>query len=411
LQIVKKQADLIKATKKGSIEEGFARLDALTRIGNQVFGIAGGKDANYLPIVAPVSYPHIWNTSWFTWVQYDGSILQPMVRNAGEALGVVAAVNLTGKGDAAFESSVNFETLHAMETQLAGTKPPLPNKAFDGLQSPKWPENVLGKIDPAKAEAGRALYEKLCQGCHLPAPNTTAFWDDKHWVSLPGSKQRYLDVQLIELDEIGTDPAQAQVLGSRKVDTTGMGINTKVWLPDAPKVPAGEKYKSLGACKESATLTDGPALDYGAALGAVVQQTINRWYAKSGLSKDKQLEFDGDRPNCLNPYPMYKARPLNGVWSTPPFLHNGSIPSLDALLSPASERPVKFWLGNLEFDPKVVGLVSSKIKGGTEIDTSIPGNRNTGHEFDDKPKGSKGVIGPRLKPEERAAVIEYLKTL
>ena len=51
-----------------------------------------------------------------------------------------------------------------------------------------------------------------------------------------------------------------------------------------------------------------------------------------------------------------------------------------------------------------------KLSGGFEFDTTIRGNLNTGHEFDDAPE-SKGVIGPWLKPAERLAIIEYLKTL
>ena len=43
---------------------------------------------------APANYPQIWDTAWFDWVQYNGSIRMPMARNMGEALGVGAVVNL-----------------------------------------------------------------------------------------------------------------------------------------------------------------------------------------------------------------------------------------------------------------------------------------------------------------------------
>ena len=39
-------------------------------------------------------FPRIWNAPWFDWVQYNGSIQQPMVRNAGEALGVGAYLSV-----------------------------------------------------------------------------------------------------------------------------------------------------------------------------------------------------------------------------------------------------------------------------------------------------------------------------
>ena len=44
---------------------------------------------------APVSFPPIWTVPWFLWAQYDASIEQPLIRNAGEALGVSALVNLS----------------------------------------------------------------------------------------------------------------------------------------------------------------------------------------------------------------------------------------------------------------------------------------------------------------------------
>jgi hypothetical protein len=107
---------------------------------------------------------------------------------------------------------------------------------------------------------------------------------------------------------------------------------------------------------------------------------------------------------------IYKARPLNGIWAVAPFLHNGSVPNLYLLLSPRSERPDKFWSGSKRFDPVHVGYDPAPFDGATEFDTSHPGNSNAGHEFRDGPRG-KGVIGPLLSPDERMALIAYLKSL
>ena len=93
-----------------SILEGYGRLDALNRIGNQVFSIDLKKPENYAGSSAPVHYPRIWNTPWFDWVQYNGSIMQPMVRNAGESLGVSAELNLTDPSKGLYKSSVNVES-------------------------------------------------------------------------------------------------------------------------------------------------------------------------------------------------------------------------------------------------------------------------------------------------------------
>ena len=105
LTAVWNQLDVIRKLDKKvaemSVEEGYGRLDALNRIGNQVFGLFMGPEAgekNYAATTAPVNFPHIWTTPWFDWVQYNASIMQPMVRNAGEALGVSAFTNLRDPG-------------------------------------------------------------------------------------------------------------------------------------------------------------------------------------------------------------------------------------------------------------------------------------------------------------------------
>ena len=111
--------------------------------------------------------------------------------------------------------------------------------------------------------------------------------------------------------------------------------------------------------------------------------------------------------------PVYKARPLDGIWAVPPFLHNGSVPTIEDLLRPVSDRPKTFCLGAGEYDPKKLGYKSSCVSGTTVTDTGIAGNLNTGHEFKDIKAGTteQGVIGRGLKPSEREALIEYLKSL
>jgi len=125
-----------------AVEEGFGRLDALNRIGNEVFftDLRGRGDfeayrGNYATHDAPVSFPPLWDTPWFEWVQYDGSIMQPMVRNAGEALGVRAKVNLKTPGEKLFASLVDVEQIDWMERRLAGDKHPTAAPAgFKGLR-------------------------------------------------------------------------------------------------------------------------------------------------------------------------------------------------------------------------------------------------------------------------------------
>ena len=359
-----------------SVEEGFGRLDALNRIGNQVFAINTRQPENYAATSAPVNFPHIWGASWFDWVQYNGSIQQPMVRNAGEALGLATPVVLGGEASQLLRSQLQTRTLVRMEQLLAG---PQPKGRFAGLRAPAWPEDVLPKIDQVLAAEGAALYVTHCQGCHRPAPNSATFWAPELWERIGGGLS-VLKLKLIPITEIGTDPAQAVDMINRRVAV----------LP------------ALGI-KETR---------FGLALGELVAATVKRAYDDEvpPVPTAERAALDGFRPNGIRAEPAYKARPLDGIWATPPFLHNGSVPTLYALLTPPGERPTVFHLGNRNYDPVDVGYVTTPLDGDFTLDTTKRGNLNTGHAFDDGPRGN-GVIGPKLTPRERRALVEYLKTL
>jgi hypothetical protein len=132
------------------------------------------------------------------------------------------------------------------------------------------------------------------------------------------------------------------------------------------------------------------------------------------LTEAERKRIDGYMPNELRGELAYKVRPLNGVWATPPYLHNASVPSVYALLSPIEDRPKRFYLGNREYDPVNLGYRTDYLANGFEFDTSIRGNSNSGHQFRkeyDEKKPVKGIIGPALSPDDRKALIEYLKTL
>ncbi|MEI9986808.1 MAG: hypothetical protein WDN69_28785 [Aliidongia sp.] len=79
------------------------------------------------------------------------------------------------------------------------------------------------------------------------------------------------------------------------------------------------------------------------------------------------------------------------------YLHNGSVPTIYALLSPAKERPAKFYLGRREYDPVNLGYQYGELSGGFEFDTTIPGNRNSGHEFDNAPMAAALSVANSLQ--------------
>ncbi|MCE7915728.1 MAG: ribonuclease E, partial [Nitrosomonas sp. PRO4] len=120
------------------------------------------------------------------------------------------------------------------------------------------------------------------------------------------------------------------------------------------------------------------------------------------------------------PLSAYKARALNGIWATAPYLHNGSVPTLYDLLLPKKRegdpddgeyRPDQFEVGSREFDPAKVGLKSSGYEGFT-FNTDLKGNSNAGHEYaSGKTAQLDGRILKPLNKEERLDLLEYLKTL
>jgi len=406
---IKTIKDIINDRKK-STTEGFTRLDALNRIGNAVFGTDTGNLENVAITDAPVNYPHIWNTSWFLWVQYDASIMGPMIRNAGEAMGVAAYVKLEQNSPDNFDSSVKLDNLFWMESLLGGTIPPTKNKKFYGLQHPEWRADIFGEIDRKKHAQGARLYAELCQKCHLPPMDSEQFWSDTYWTKPDERNLSYLDLPIVDIDYIGTDPQEALVLMKRKVNTNNIGLNTTVYLENKKWFTKGPVYYGSKStdCKP-VTVVDGESELFSLSLGAAVQSVNNYWYKIHNTPKSQQEKMNGYRKNCLRAPYAYKARPLNGIWATAPFLHNGSVPNIYALLSPVQERPNKFYLGSLDYDTQKMGYKMIKAEGFFELDTAITGNSNKGHEFSNTP--GKGVIGRGLSEEERYQLIEYLKDI
>ena len=110
----------------------------------------------------------------------------------------------------------------------------------------------------------------------------------------------------------------------------------------------------------------------------------------------------------------YQAPPLDGIWATAPYLHNGSVPTLYHLLN-SSERPARFRrppsTDFAHYDRDKVGWTFEPVDSPPDptlppfearflYDTSRFGLSNRGHTFGDK-----------LSEAERMDVIEYLKTL
>ncbi|HSS65512.1 MAG TPA: hypothetical protein VLS27_13840 [Gammaproteobacteria bacterium] len=123
------------------------------------------------------------------------------------------------------------------------------------------------------------------------------------------------------------------------------------------------------------------------------------WFNKS---------FYGRRARAA-PAPGYYAPPLDGIWATAPYLHNGSVPTIESLLD-SSRRPEKWArsFDSTDYDEKALGWRYTEPTVEPQdpeerrriYDTSRHGYSNRGHSY-----------GDGLTPDERKAVLEYLKTL
>ncbi|MGN8276935.1 di-heme-cytochrome C peroxidase [Pseudomonas sp. SMN5] len=361
-------------------EEGPGRTDAFGRIANASFGDAISPD-NYRVANAPVDYPQLWDIWTFDWVQWNGSAQQPMARNVGEALGVGATLSFfdaQGKplqGDARYPSSVRVRDLNKIEETLQLLKPPA------------WPEALLGAVDRPLAAKGRTLFAENCAGCHVPKV-------------IQGPDRPVQQLHMLPVQVIGTDPGTANNIADHRFDLTSLGwdpaelAKLEVQLHPTPTEPLD--LSQISVAKGLAYVT------------AFVE---NRAYRDAGVTPVERPALDGfGLPIGVRELRAYKARPLAGVWATPPFLHNGSVPTIYQLLSPQDERATRFYKGSFEYDPRHLGYRTEDFTNGFLFDTRITGNHNSGHEFRAGERGN-GVIGRLLQPEERWALLEYLKVL
>lgn len=242
------------------------------------------------------------------------------------SLGERTALNYLGTG-----ANVRTEAFLAVYTFGAGN----PNPRTALVQFPV-PERIdpmiafLGQLeppaappqDPALVDAGRAVYEReSCDSCH----------------------------------HLGDRSALGVV-------TYDYAVDGRERLPgEDPDFPSG----SIRTSRAHRVLVDGDGTGGGSDGG---YRDLLMFITNNGL---RVRISDG-----------YRAADLRMLWFTAPYLHNGSVPTLEDLLRPAAERPTSF------------------ARGAFTVDTTQPGNDNIGHEF-----------GSAISDTDRAALAAYLRSL
>ena len=238
------------------------------------------------------------------------------------------------------------------------------------LWSPRWPEQYLGDINAADSAAGRATYLTYCISCHHLLPD-------------PTSEDREIRAQMWPVHYVGTDSANAADFANRAaglVNTGPIEGRPKNYVEGAPL---------------AAQVPGIDVLVHGSAGIAARQpgQAVGSFLRSAFTLVPEAPPFDPK---------SYRARPLNGIWATAPFLHNGSVPNLWELLKVDSLRVDTFYVGSREYDPVNVGYVTTRPSVGlaTLVDTSLPGSSNAGHNY-----------GVALSDAEKRQLIVFIKSL
>ena len=405
---------------------GLSRSDML-RIRNSIFNSPN----------APVSYPFLWDITHSDYVQWNAiasnAALGPLGRNAGEVTGVFAIIDwrketglaawfekfslhalISGQSTKRevvnFKSSINLFNLQRLEYKLTS------------LVSPRWPfckNSTSGdhylpegrqdqpvderacrkgdtKLDIERVTRGQLSYAEKCQGCHQLINRTAA--------------DRLMVGTLVGIDhKQSTDKAMA----SNSVFYQGKSGN---FSDTYQKSSVGTLVMPENA-PVAMILTATTA-------GSVATADADKWWPRRIAewlytivlalidNQIKESEKVGiytadSTAEPFNSLLSYRARSLNGIWATAPYLHNGSVPTLYDLLLPAKAqsdctqaRPERFMVGAREFDPSKVGFKSAGYEG-FSFDTRIRGNHNSGHEY--------GACG--MSEQERWDLVEFLKSL
>jgi mono/diheme cytochrome c family protein len=390
---------------------GYARLDAVGHILNKIalYNEAVPQSGNLAD--APVSYPFLWDISKHKLVQWNGSAANQRVklrrgefdygamgRNAGEVFGVFGEVVTTKTGDHSllkgFQSTVQTKPLDQLEVVLSKLKPPV------------WPDK-FGALNPALVAQGDKVYDRLnCGSCHN---------DAKAWKEGEPFEKMISFKEMAQNNRVNLTDIWMACNAATRIANTGNLEGAKTGLINGARFEKSDLVFSQLAYTVKVALI-GKATDIVERVGEIYlgiekQPVLPAGGADFSVREtvgESCITGEGFTPDTLKIL-AYKARPLDGIWATAPFLHNGSVPTLYHLLLAPKDRPTSFFSGSHEYDPKFGGYVWKDPPAGrfskfSTVDAAgkpILGNSNAGHDYG---------VGTLSEPD-RLALLEYLKSL
>ena len=208
-------------------------------------------------------------------------------------------------------------------------------------------------VDLALARKGSKLFERNCQICHQ-ANNGKVY------------------------KNIGTHIGRA-LIADKIISYAAVGSFTDVCSPELTLMMHGEKKKPCGSYK--------------------------------GVSLKGKERFAMTKPGR---HEGYNALPLIGVWAQAPYLHNGSVPTMQHMLMPGT-RPDQFIKSRLTYDQSKLGFdweIHEQMDTGYLYDTTVsPALSHKGHDTDLIMDGVKYRLNWDDDKESVDAIIEYMKVL
>jgi len=383
---------------------GIGRLDAVGIIFNRMSGTDVGPPPDRLIPEnmrygdAAVRYPFLWNsptqglTDWGGFV-LNGNDVFALSRNTGQALSFSDFQPKRSFGPFfSYSNTINFDGLTRLEELLKEIGPP------------KWPKEW--PLDQALAKKGEVIYKDNCsKNCH-EKENLFSLLHPSSWIT-PSA-------WVTPVKNVGTDTHQFDELAWKiKTGTMeGAGIPLIARRLEAEDFAVHMMFSAVAGSIGAYKLNLGTAPSSGDGFGTLLStgQTTPPPKAPPGKpptqspTPDSLTIESGTVLKRTLHKGAYEARVLEGIWAAAPYLHNGSVPTLDDLLKPPAQRATSFSLGP-KYDVDKIGLAatqdpSSPTRTVTGCDKLNSGESNCGHDF-----------GTSLSEQDKKALLDYLKTL
>ncbi|MBG6146629.1 hypothetical protein IWQ51_004780 [Labrenzia sp. EL_142] len=380
------------------------RLDAVSMIFNRLTGLdIGEEEKDYLipdniqVADAPTRYPFLWNAARQDFTQWpgfaaNGNDLLGLARNLGEVYGVFGEFHPVKKPGVLFEhdfitkNSANWDGLNDLEDWI-----------WD-IGAPAWP----WAIDEQLASQGKEIFNLStenggCVECH--GERRGKFRSLKH------------STFATPIIDVGTDIRECQIL-TRKVKT-GTLEGAKIPIVGKELGAEATAFEVLSVSVSNAIIQHATTLrsdsvqdDSGFAMSANTLADDEEFMARfNDLTKAFPLPDEvAELAASAGVGCKYEARVLKGIWAAAPYLHNGSVPTLEELLKKPDDRVTSFIPGP-SYDVQAVGMAKQQTKFDQVIKTTgcdqlDSGNSRCGHDY-----------GTDLSNDQKRALLEYLKSI